>query len=293
MELKDASVLSWVFYCSFQSHLYGIERRKDGRREVFARVSIAPLWNWKPVHRLSRAVVCHVSIAPLWNWKTFVSVFIVCANCFNRTFMELKVEGEVNARLLPNSFNRTFMELKGAVRSRLFGVCLFQSHLYGIESCMVVSVNGLVRVSIAPLWNWKCHSQPTTPHPQGFNRTFMELKVARMSAFILPVEFQSHLYGIESTHVLLSSERVRWFQSHLYGIESRNGRAHHQEHDVSIAPLWNWKIWPPRPCPSAHRFQSHLYGIESHVRHAQRLADLVSIAPLWNWKDGSNLYRFG
>ena len=75
---------------------------------------------------------------------------------FNRTFMELKLEGAAPLLSLVDSFNRTFMELKLCqttmknVRNKMF-----QSYLYGIEIGQACEV-GKLGVS--------------------FNRTFMELK---------------------------------------------------------------------------------------------------------------------
>ena len=147
-------------------------------------------------------------------------------------------------------------------------------------------------------------------------------------------EFQSHLYGIESgkawhqvrapgcfnrTFMELKAENAAHansaaeFQSHLYGIEREVCREYRRAQQVSIAPLWNWKVvvgyllsglrgfnrtfmelkasillvlsWIPR-------FQSHLYGIESiQVLIASAVVIIVSIAPLWNWKDYK--YRVG
>ena len=55
--------------------------------------------------------------------------------CFNRTFMELKVEHDTHVVDVTICFNRTFMELKE--NTCIFNKVqqpMFQSHLYGIES---------------------------------------------------------------------------------------------------------------------------------------------------------------
>ena len=51
------------------------------------------------------------------------------------------------------SFNRTFMELKGDRLGTDVRAATFQSHLYGIESRVDADGEGLLQVSIAPLWN--------------------------------------------------------------------------------------------------------------------------------------------
>ena len=50
-------------------------------------------------------------------------------------------------------FNRTFMELKGDRLGADVRAATFQSHLYGIESRVDADGEGLLQVSIAPLWN--------------------------------------------------------------------------------------------------------------------------------------------
>ena len=234
----------------------------------FGVVSIAPLWNWKSQSRMP------VSLSICFN-RTFMELkgcpAAICGRgCqgFNRTFMELKGRWYTSrSRLSPVSiaplwnwkvccqqvqrvqcwgFNRTFMELKDAQGCYLLSWSTFQSHLYGIERRFINAwmsrptlfqshLYGIERekwnkwwyvrtVSIAPLWNWKA----------SMLRTF---------AAVIP--FQSHLYGIESAHLLLSSECVRWFQSHLYGIESNVG---------------SWLR------VATTLFQSHLYGIERRLQ---------------------------
>ena len=197
--------------------------------------------------------------------------------------MELKGQSRLHKREPPASFNRTFMELKvtgcGVPESR----AQFQSHLYGIESCVSLLGCELGNVSIAPLWNWKWGFPCSPARLHGFNRTFMELKVIRQVGHALLAEFQSHLYGIER---MLSTRQRRACR-------------------VSIAPLWNWKCGDVLPRRSISRFnrtfmelkvktvkgakmatgfQSHLYGIERCKYLCQDLRGSVSIAPLWNWK---------
>ena len=90
------------------------------------------------------------------------------------------------------------MELKGIVAVVIDESLQFQSHLYGIESCLQPR-EGLRRlVSIAPLWNWKISSQLHRNACHSFNRTFMELKVKMFEPVLEEKSFQSHLYGIES-----------------------------------------------------------------------------------------------
>ena len=54
---------------------------------------------------------------------------------FNRTFMELKVRHGCDGLQGTKGFNRTFMELKVVADLNPDTAILFQSHLYGIESC--------------------------------------------------------------------------------------------------------------------------------------------------------------
>ena len=140
MELKDICQLSVYVKSKFQSHLYGIESWQNKGRHSGDGVSIAPLWNWKGGAWPQSIASRWVSIAPLWNWKCRSSIAWNHHRCFNRTFMELKVN----------------MSTMGDVAAS------FQSHLYGIESLCGDSTDAeQVKVSIAPLWNWKLKA-PTT-----------------------------------------------------------------------------------------------------------------------------------
>ena len=76
--------------------------------------------------------------------------------CFNRTFMELKVDFILSSARQYVSFNRTFMELKAIISSYDSLIVVFQSHLYGIE---------------------RCTERSQHQDQARFNRTFMELKV--------------------------------------------------------------------------------------------------------------------
>ena len=67
--------------------------------------------------------------------------------------MELKVRPNPNRRVPFRRFNRTFMELKDRGMMAAIGGNGFQSHLYGIESIIIVNRLARVAVSIAPLWN--------------------------------------------------------------------------------------------------------------------------------------------
>ena len=153
---------------------------------------------------------------------------------FNRTFMELKDEKSMQLSKLSAGFNRTFMELKVVCSCSDRGEGVFQSHLYGIESRSRRCTRRGRWVSIAPLWNWKF---------EVFSFWGRMLHVPR---YVMQ-EFQSHLYGIESGHIIGSWGRKVAFQSHLYGIERRSVRRYH---------------------PKQTKFQSHLYGIERQVRCA-------------------------
>ena len=178
MELKGDRLGADVRAATFQSHLYGIERKdRILLKWCSGSVSIAPLWNWKVSgdatlsHDVEfqshlygieskdiyfRAIRACVSIAPLWNWKATRTELGQYQHCFNRTFMELKVSFSPLPWYVCMCFNRTFMELKVAV--------------------------GVFR-------RFKQHS---------FNRTFMELKGRGPPCMMIAAWFQSHLYGIES-----------------------------------------------------------------------------------------------
>ena len=99
---------------SFQSHLYGIERRKvimaNGWHEEFQ----SHLYGIESAECGFTNDFPPVSIAPLWNWKSRPWRVRRWRLGFNRTFMELKavtMQTDVNVGV---GFNRTFMELKVA-----------------------------------------------------------------------------------------------------------------------------------------------------------------------------------
>ena len=159
-----------------------------------------------------------VSIAPLWNWKSTTADQSASVRRFNRTFMELKVRWTLSA-----THHRRF-----------------QSHLYGIERCCRDPLSSPSHVSIAPLWNWKSVVPGAVKKDEGFNRTFMELKVTTLAMAQGGDCFNRtfmELKGAPRPGVTLSS----WFQSHLYGIESERHFWTILGNIVSIAPLWNWK----------------------------------------------------
>ena len=105
-----------------------------------------------------------------------------------------------------------------------------------------LTITANIKVSIAPLWNWKKTSTLLDGQNSSFNRTFMELKVG-----------------------LLALEIVKAIRFNRTFMELKAANVNYQQalENVSIAPLWNWKMrilgWLPR-------YWS------------------VSIAPLWNWK---------
>ena len=174
-----------------------LKDNSSGVESLTAKVSIAPLWNWKKLGLLSVsggksfnrtfmelkggfALLPYpgsmVSIAPLWNWKRWWPDRRRPVPRFNRTFMELKGP----------FFYRIFITL--TFQSHLYGIesskqmetyqhqPKFQSHLYGIESFNDVVSSTLITVSIAPLWNWKTIQSASKGFALSFNRTFMELK---------------------------------------------------------------------------------------------------------------------
>ena len=149
--------------------------------------------------------------------------------------------------------------------SRVSVPSLFQSHLYGIESqiwCNIpaarhcfnrtfmelkdllqfLSAKG-IRVSIAPLWNWK--SRWKTQTCVGCAVSIAPLwnwKRKRWSGLIiLTVVSIAPLWNwkCSTTTWLITATR---FQSHLYGIERSIISPQTKQVVVSIAPLWNWKF---------------------------------------------------
>ena len=198
MELKVWMLLRLLALVMFQSHLYGIEST------ILLQLSLMLLTFQSHLY----------GIESLFPWGVIIGVEFqshlygiesseridapTTGLCFNRTFMELKVpcDPEESARnnvsIAPLwnwkggdprggpggvGFNRTFMELKATRHRGALHRSVFQSHLYGIESGsrFLLSAVGL-RVSIAPLWNWKICSFVRKVLERGFNRTFMELK---------------------------------------------------------------------------------------------------------------------
>ena len=125
----------------------------------------------------AQAVSARVSIAPLWNWKILLSLLPTPCSCFNRTFMELKALSLIDqharrlfqshlygiesiARRVGNdALNVSIAPLWNWKRLSWVGLAFhvqFQSHLYGIERELYeVDDLDVGQVSIAPLWNWK------------------------------------------------------------------------------------------------------------------------------------------
>ena len=223
--------------------------------------------------------------------------------------MELKRDLLINAA---HTFNNVWIaplwNWNSSCAMRRRHVRVFESHLYGIETCLALGFCLALFVWIAPLWNWNGGSQ----RPEVCAKTF-----------------ESHLYGIETLFVspvctlrrrlnrtsMELKQGYSWtrffnflFESHLYGIETRNeGAESKDEAGVWIAPLWNWNIkilnnssvidcvwiaplWNWNSCApctisSLGSFESHLYGIETWMWSPKPSATFVWIAPLWNWND--------
>ena len=200
--------------------------------------------------------------------------------------MELKGDARWHERSSRVCFNRTFMELKAkGFTDALHHDIKFQSHLYGIESgnqrifpCMAL------KVSIAPLWNWKQRSPPACAALSGFNRTFMELKVTfRLTHLLRSYVSIAPLWNWKEVAALSLIDQHA-FQSHLYGIERFHTGIVCKRCPVSIAPLWNWK--PSRTYRGSSQFGFNRTFMELKEVVIQRLIKTlqVSIAPLWNWK---------
>ena len=135
------------------------------------------------------------------------------------------------------------MELKAILGALTVTLSPFQSHLYGIERSYKGLRQMALKVSIAPLWNWK--------------RLTEQIRNVGYIVSIAP------LWNWKETSSRYISGRVS-FQSHLYGIErSIFPRLSRQLQGVSIAPLWNWKMDVKLSLFRSPLFQSHLYGIES------------------------------
>ena len=78
--------------------------------------------------------------------------------------------------------------------------------------------------------------------------------------------FESHLYGIETSEVLLSNVKPSTFESHLYGIETRqavDGFVYLRRLNRTFMELKHNII--DFNINKYLRFESHLYGIETAV----------------------------
>ena len=114
--------------------------------------------------------------------------------------MELKPRTANSEKTNKYGLNRTFMELK-----------------LGDKFVLHCESNCLNRTFM----ELKQPNHFANPHPLlCLNRTFMELK--RRGAMCAPRrdEFESHLYGIETTYAPPWYPMLLWFESHLYGIET-------------------------------------------------------------------------
>ena len=162
-----------------------------------------------------------VSIEPLWNWNMLICTTYSKHIGINRTFMELK---QTCARCIPQplaGINRTFMELKQVRQGRSLRRCavsieplwnwnvvsstatrwasVYQSNLYGIETCNEVSAVTLNIVSIEPLWNWNCVVK-------GDGQPFCVVSIEPLWNWnwdgqaqpLTLCMYQSNLYGIET-----------------------------------------------------------------------------------------------
>ena len=155
--------------------------------------------------------------------------------------MELKGRFAHIDSIVIEGFNRTFMELKV---------------LLGLGySCDPL-------VSIAPLWNWKCSCHGSCGLTLRFNRTFMELKVRSVTDNVYLPWFQSHLYGIERILQRNNKTHINCFNRTFMELKGKFTRTFTVTSFVSIAPLWNWKLYKARATVLFLQFQSHLYGIE-------------------------------
>ena len=147
----------------------------------------------------SRPPPCPVSIAPLWNWKVTTGYAVAVAGTFQSHLYGIEsVHDNIFFRWIIR-FNRTFMELKGRHS---------------------IIMQGVPRVSIAPLWNWKRSKALRLCLLNSFNRTFMELKDSIRSDGCAQVQC------FNRTFMELKGETALYII--MYAI-------------VSIAPLWNWK----------------------------------------------------
>ena len=175
----------------------------------------------KACHHLITPRSLTVSIAPLWNWKVYLKLKPLPLLLFQSHLYGIERHQSSLVSEVLECFNRTFMELKVASGAWLGLPPKFQSHLYGIESVQCNPTKKQVKVSIAPLWNWKFWGFGYLCLHHCFNRTFMELKVGKglksigssivsiaplwnwkitgKITYYGPRVFQSHLYGIEST----------------------------------------------------------------------------------------------
>ena len=153
----------------------------------------------KVIYKVLKYDFWNVSIAPLWNWKEVHPAWTVTSTGFNRTFMELK-DAFAHASVFYYLFQSHLYGIESIEPTKAVNPFGFQSHLYGIESALTFAWNFMSLVSIAPLWNWKSYKAKARCTTSSFNRTFMELKAKGTGRIWQHHQFQSHLYGIESSY---------------------------------------------------------------------------------------------
>ena len=222
MELKLAPLRSPLICRGFQSYLYGIEIKLTIREVSLRRVSIVPLWNWNIydriyyyfvfarfnrtfmelkslTHKPSFACI-KVSIVPLWNWNTHSPASLMAVS-------------KVSIVPLWN-WNTEW-------RIAWLRVAVFQSYLYGIEINTTSAMILKRMVSIVPLWNWNSDFKFAYTTVNGFNRTFMELKLQSLyDKATTAISFNRTF--MELKYKCCQEPCFRW--------------------TVSIVPLWNWNV---------------------------------------------------
>ena len=183
---------------------------------------------------------------------------------------------------------------------------MFQSHLYGIESSLVIAAIPVWTRFQSHLYGIESIEFKSYKDAQdGFNRTFMELKVAKRLLHTQPLGVSiaplwnwkylsewlaEHVWGFNRTFMELKDAATTFskftpkFQSHLYGIESGKKTGTSVWRSGFNRTFMELKVAMLSAEEADCKFQSHLYGIERELAEEFQNAWLVSIAPLWNWK---------
>ena len=143
----------------------------------------------------------------------------------------------------------------------------------------------MMRVLIAPLWNWNKGNWQGEYRCYSSNRTFMELKlesgqdVSEEAAVLIAPLWNWNTHGRSrrrSTSPVLIAPLWNWNNPIMvlrFTFKS-----------VLIAPLWNWNHHHPRPRNGGIRGSNRTFmELKYHRKCSEYKYASVLIAPLWNW----------